>query len=108
VIIVLWPAFLEMFSEGTVSGPADIISVFHFSPRSPPVATVTLDLLNNVWTETLILQASFGEVVASGGIYTASLMYPQKKKIKGIEVRRTRCPSGKPAPANPFIWKLSI
>jgi hypothetical protein len=61
-----------------------------------------------VATASLVLAASFGKVVGNGGTYTTSLMYPQKKKIKGSKVRQTRWPSDRPAPADPFFWKLEI
>jgi hypothetical protein len=46
-----------------------------------------------VATASLILPASSNKVVGNGGMYTASLMYPQKKqkkKMKGSNVRQTR------------------
>jgi hypothetical protein len=64
-----------MFSEGTVSGLADI-SAFSFSPYIKQVKVTVI-------AASLILLTSSGEVVANGGTCTASLMYPQKKKSRG-------------------------
>jgi hypothetical protein len=93
---------LKVFNEATASGPADIIFVYNLSPHVLSKSRVT------VTTASLVLPAGSGKEVANGDTYTASLMYPQKKKIKGSKVRRTRWPSDRPAPANPFLWKLAI
>jgi hypothetical protein len=50
---------LHMFNEGTVSGPADIISVLNFSPHVVEQVDVATASLN--------LPKSSGKVVANGG-----------------------------------------
>jgi hypothetical protein len=70
-----------MFNKGTISGLADIMFVFNFSP--------------------LIVK----EVRGNRSRYSISDV-PPIERIKGSKVRRMRWPSERPVPANPFLWKI--
>jgi hypothetical protein len=61
-----------MLNRSTVSGPADI-SLLNFSPH----ARTNQELLTPA---VAILTVNSSEAEASGGMYTVSLMYLQKKK----------------------------
>jgi hypothetical protein len=88
------------FNEGTVIGPADIISVYNFSPH------VVMQVEDNCSHCISYPPSKFRQSDTNGGTHTASLM--NLKKTKGSKVRRTRWPSDRPAPTDPFLWKLAI
>jgi hypothetical protein len=72
------------FNEDTMSGPADAISVFIFSPR---VAPNKLKQGGSQWRHTHNI-----------------LDVPQKKKLR----EQTTWPSDRPVPANSLLCKLVI
>jgi hypothetical protein len=69
--------FSQMFSMGTVSSPAGVLTVFCKSRVA-------------LLTASLNIPKSWGKVLAKGNTYTASLLYlPPPKKIEVRNVRRT-------------------
>jgi hypothetical protein len=86
---------LQMFSEGTINSLVDSFS-FH---TLLSMSRVT------VASAAFTLQASLSSAVANNGTY---LEYPQKTKIKGTGVRRTRWSGNRPSPGNLFLWKFVI
>jgi hypothetical protein len=67
----------QMFSEGTMSGPAGIISNSISLYRLLSKSRVTVAIAS------LSLPVTSGKVVANGRTCTATLMYPQMKKLMG-------------------------
>lgn len=67
-----------MFNEGSVSGLADITTVFNFSPR---VATQVDSKCSHCSS---ILPEMFSKVAGNGSIYTTPLIYTQKKKLREV------------------------
>jgi hypothetical protein len=53
-------------------------------------------------------QPSFGKVEGIEGTVNSMLYASPDEETKWREVRRTTWPSYSAAPANPFLWKLSI
>jgi hypothetical protein len=74
---------LQTFIEGFNSGPADIMFIFNFSLKFKKFEGSCSHCLSYP-------PSKFRQMVAKGGTYTASLMYSEKEKSMGSELRGTR------------------
>jgi hypothetical protein len=95
---------LRIFKEGTMTGLADIISAFKFSPH------VVKQVEGNC-SHCITYPPSKFRPSGSQWRHAHSILdVPPKEKLK-LPLIRTggmRWSSDRPAPSNPFLWKLAI